>query len=139
MAFKQVGTVPSNRKQMSQMKIDKSMKRGDVNFQYSSKVICCKWFDNRGVMLLPSNLQGMDECSNVSRRLKGSVNKIAVNCPNIVKLYDNDICGVNLMDQKTAAYRLDRKSKFLFYLRISLSSGCCSCKCLYRFSVAWAY
>ena len=26
--------------------------------------------------------------------------------------------GVDLMDQKTAAYRLDRKSKFRFYLRI---------------------
>ena len=113
-----VGTVRSNRKQMPQMKIDKSMKRGDVDFQYSSKVICCKWFDNRGVMLLASNLQGMDECSNVSRRLKGSANKIAVNCPNIVKLYNNSMGGVDLMDQKTAAYRLGRKSKFRFYLRI---------------------
>ena len=60
----------------------------------------------------------MDSCSNVLRRMKGSANKIPINCPNLVKLYNNGMGGFDIMDKKTAAYRLDRKSKFRFYLRI---------------------
>ena len=50
--------------------------------------------------------------------MKGSANKMPINCPNLVKLYNNGMGGVDIMDQKAAAYRLDRKSKFRFYLRI---------------------
>ena len=113
-----IGTVRSNRKQIPTVKPDKGMKRRDVEFQYSENIISCKWYDNKAVLLLSTNVEGMDSCSNVLRRMKGSANKIPINCPNLVKLYNNGMGGVDIMDQKTAAYRLDRKSKFRFYFRI---------------------
>ena len=47
--------------------------------------------------------------SNVIRRVKDSVSKTLVSCPNILKLYNNGKGGVYITDQKTATYRLDRK------------------------------
>ena len=113
-----IGTVQSNRKEMPPMKPDKEMKRGDIEVKKSKDVICCKWFDNRGVLLLATNVEGIGGNSTVQRRMKGSATKIPVDCPNIVKLYNKGMGGVDLMDQKAAAYRLDRKSKFRFYLRL---------------------
>ena len=28
------------------------MKRGDVDFKYSENVLCCKWYNNKSVLLL---------------------------------------------------------------------------------------
>ena len=41
---------------------------------------------------------------------------VPVSCPNIIKFCNNGMYGVDIMDKKTAAYRLDRKSKYRFYL-----------------------
>ena len=40
-----------------------------------------------------------------------SAPKASVSWPNTIKFYSNDMCGVDIMDQKTAAYRLDCKIK----------------------------
>ena len=37
-------------------------------------------------------------------------------CPNIIKKYNASMGGVDVIDQKTAAYRLDCKNKFRFCL-----------------------
>ena len=60
----------------------------------------------------------LEECnkiSTVTRRVKGQSTKTFVPCPDIIKDYS--------LDQKTAAYKLDRKSsgerfylRFFFYL-----------------------
>ena len=60
----------------------------------------------------------MDDASSVQRRKKGSATKSAIPCPTIVKLYNNCLIAVDLMDQWTAAYQLDPKSSVCFYLRI---------------------
>ena len=62
-----------------------------------------KWMDNRSVLLLSSALEGMNEIS-VQRRQKGSKTKSSVPCPKVAKLY---MGRIDLMDQRTAAYRLD--------------------------------
>ena len=54
------------------------------------------------------------------RRSKGSATKTPVSCPNIIKMYNVSMSGVDVIDQKTAACRLGRKSKIRFYLRIFL-------------------
>jgi len=113
-----IGTARVNRKQMPKLKGDKDMKRGDMDFQYSETVFCCKWYDNKAVLLLGSSVDGIDGSSNVLRRMKGSATKTPVPCPYIIKLYNKGMGGVDLMDKKTAAYRLDRRSKFRFYLRM---------------------
>ena len=74
--------------------------------------------DDRSVLLLASVLEGMSDILSVQRREKGSKTRSLVSCPKVVKLYNSDMGGVDLMDKRTAAYRLDRKSSVIFYLRI---------------------
>ena len=97
---------------------DKKMKRSDCEFLYSKYVMACKWMDNRSVLLVSTALEGMVDVSSVQTREKGSTTKSAIPCPTVVKLYNNGMGGVDLMDQRTAAYQLDRKSSVRFYLRI---------------------
>ena len=104
---------------MPQMQANSAMKRGDYEFKYSKNLACVvRWFDNRAVLLLDSNYEGIDEVTTASRRLKGSATKVLIDCPNMVKLYNSGMGRVDLVEQKTASYNLDRKSKFRFYLRI---------------------
>ena len=49
----------------------------------------------------------MDDVSSVQRREKGSASKSVISCPNVLKLYNNGMGEVDLMDQRTAAYSLD--------------------------------
>ena len=102
-----IGTVRGNRKQMPKMIDDKQMKRGDGEFLFSGNTMAFKWMDNRSFLLLSSALEGMNDLLSVQKREKGSKTKSLVLCPVVVKLYDSDMDGVDLMDQRTAAYRLD--------------------------------
>ena len=102
-----IGTVRKDRKHMPSVVPDKAMKRGDHEFQYSDKAISCKWFDNRAVHLLGSNVEGFGAVSVVSRRQKGAATKVNVSCSTMVKIYNYGMGGVDLMDQYTTAYRLD--------------------------------
>ena len=83
-----LGTARSNRINMSQMKKDKEMKRGDYQCKFYNHIACIKWYDNKSVMLLGSYLQDITSISTMQRRLKGSSSKIPVNCPNGIKLYN---------------------------------------------------
>ena len=74
--------------------------------------------DNRSVLLLLSALEGKNDILSVQRREKGLKTKFLVPCCKVAKLYNSSMGGVDLMDQCTAAYRLDRKSSVRFYLRI---------------------
>ena len=108
---------------MPSMVPDKAMKQGDHEFQYSDKAISCKWFDNRAVHLLGSSVKGFDAVSVASHWQKGAATKVNVSCPAMVKIYHHGMGGVDLMDQYTAAYRLDSRARFSFYLRIFSTYG----------------
>ena len=97
---------------------DKQMKRGNCEFLYSKEVMTCKWTDNWSVLLVFTAFEGMDDVSSVQRREKGSATKSAIACPTAVKLYNNSMGGVDLMDQQAAAYQLDHESSVAFYLHI---------------------
>ena len=100
------------------LKEDKKMTRGESNFSYSKNIICCKWYDNKLVLLLATNVDGMSGVSKVIRQTKSSATKAPAFCPNIIKLYNSGMAGVDITNQITAAYRLDHKSKYHFYLRM---------------------
>ena len=108
---------------MPLMVLGKAMKQEDHEFQYSDKAISCKWFDNRAVHLLGSNVVGFDAVSIVSHRQTGAATKVNVSCPAMVKIYNHGMGGVDLMDQYTAAYRLDRRASFRLCLRIFSTYG----------------
>ena len=59
------------------------------------------------MMLLLSALEGMDDILSVQRREKGSKTNSSVPCPKVVKLGSSGMVRVDLLDQRTAAYRLN--------------------------------
>ena len=63
-------------------------------------------------------VEGMQTKSSVQRRVKDSAAKVSVSCPDVIKLCNKGMGEVDLVDQRTAAYHLDRKSSIRFYLRI---------------------
>ena len=63
---------------------DKSMKQVKIHYQYTLKVVCVKWKDNRGVVLLESNIDGADDCFSVQRREKSMSSKGSFPCPQFV-------------------------------------------------------
>ena len=103
---------------MLKMIDDQQVKRGDCEFLFSGNKMACKWIDNRSVLLLSSALEGMNDILSVQSREKGSKIKFLVPCLKVVKLYSSGMGGVDLMDQPTVTYRLDRKLSVRFYLRI---------------------
>ena len=103
---------------MPKMIDDKQMKRRDCEFLFSGNTMACKWVDNWSVLFLSSALEGMNDTLSVQRREKGSKTKSLVSCPKIGKFYNSGMGGVDLMDQHTATYRVDRKSSVRFYLCI---------------------
>ena len=68
--------------------------------------------------MLFSNTEGMQTKSSVQRRVKRSAAKVSVSCPDSIKFYNKSMGKVDLVDQRSAAYYLDRKSYIRFYLRI---------------------
>ena len=105
-----LGTVQSDWKNMAIMKKYKDMKRAEINFQYGNNMVALKWFDNRGVTMIDTCLEECNKASAVIRRGQGQSAKIPILCPEIIKDYNFGIGGVDLLDQKTTAYKLDRKS-----------------------------
>ena len=103
---------------MPKMMDDKHMKRGDCEFLFSGNTMACKWMDNWSVLLLSSALEGMNDTLSVQKREKGSKTKTLVPCPKFVKRYNSRMGGVDLIDQRTASFRLDPKSSVTFYIRI---------------------
>ena len=111
-------TARKDRVGMPEMTANRKMRRGDHDYMYSDKVACCKWFDRRSVLMLFSNIEVMSTTSTVLCRQKGSASKIQVPCLDVIKMFNQGMGGVDLIDQRIAAYHLDRKSRVRFYLRI---------------------
>ena len=86
------------------------MKRGNIDFQYSDNIFVVKWYDYRGVTLVRTCLEGCNRILLVSRKVKGRSAKIPVACPSIEKEYNNGMDDVDLLDQRTAVQKLDRRS-----------------------------
>ena len=51
-------------------------------------------------------------------RKKGSNEKEAVTSPNVVRQYNSNMGGVDLIDQKKVTYQFDHRSKSKYYFRI---------------------
>ena len=81
-----LGTARSDRINMPHMKKDREIKRGDYQYKIYNHIACIKWYDNKSLILLRSHLEEITSISTVQRRLKGSLSKIPVNCPNGIKL-----------------------------------------------------
>ena len=59
--------------------------------------------------MLFNNIEGMATTSTVPSRKKESAPKIQVPCPDVTKMYKNEMGSVDLSDQRATAFHLDRK------------------------------
>ena len=80
------------------------------------KVRIVKWYDNRAVQL-SSLCCGVQTLSSVERWDRSKKQRVSINCPAIVDMYNNSIENVNVVDALISYYRIHIKSR-KYYLRI---------------------
>lgn len=76
----------------------------------NGSVVCVKWYDNKCVALA-SNYVGVGKPDTALRYDKASKQKIAINRPQIVRDYNLNMGGVDLMNQMISYYRISIRSK----------------------------
>ena len=103
---------------MPKLKEDKKLYRGQSDFHYSKDIICCKWYYNKPVLFLATIVDNMRGASNAMKQIKDSDTETPVFCPDIIKLYNSSMSGVDIMDLKAPSYRSDHKNQYCFYLRM---------------------
>ena len=77
--------------------------------------------------MLRSNVERMTTMSTVQQRPKKSASIVWTVFPNAIKMYSQDVGGVDLVYQSTTIYKLDCKSSIRFCLRIFLDSMNMAC------------
>ena len=83
-----------------------------------TKVLQILIFMNKLLTFISFQQYFQTSLSNVSMNMWQNSKYIPVSCFNIIRFSNNVINDVGLMDQKTAACRIDCKSKYRFYLSI---------------------
>ena len=81
-------------------------------------IVAVKWFKKRVVTLVSTCLKECNQVSTVARRVKARRSKIPASCLETGKDYNPGVGGVDLLNQKAAAYKLHRKSSGRYYLRL---------------------
>ena len=61
--------------------------------------MACKWMDSKSVIMVSTAVDGFNTLETLQRRQKGSATKSTFNCPNVVKLYNSGMGGMDLLDQ----------------------------------------
>lgn len=112
-----VGTVRTNRLMGCSFPTEKKWKeRGRGS--YTEKITTYKnqqlkavqWYDNKVVTLL-STFAGSQPSHKVRRFFKSDNSKKDINCPDIVKVYNKHMGGVDLLDSLLGLYRIRTRSK----------------------------
>ena len=112
-----VGTVRANRLCGCKLPDDKVLRkkgRGAMVLQtvtiYGVDLRAVKWFDNRGVTLL-SHYAAIELLTNIQRFDRKANRHVHIDCPSIVKTYNQFMGGVDLLDSMLALYRIPVRSK----------------------------
>lgn len=105
-------------------KADK-LERGDSKIMQAGEVTAILWQDKREVRVLSTNCPDPSENVVVQKRSGVGNEKIAVNCPKPIFLYNNFMNGVDKFDQKRKPYGIVQKRrkwwKYVFYFVINAS------------------
>ncbi|KAG1674650.1 PiggyBac transposable element-derived protein 3 [Nymphon striatum] len=110
-----IGTIRPNRLPQCTIISDKELakkNRGSVDeiVETNSNVVVVKWYDNRCVSLISSFI-GATPIDDVRRWDKSKRKFVSVQRPNIVKLYNAYMGGVDLLDGYTSLYKFPMKSR----------------------------
>lgn len=122
------GTVRSNSKGLplfmkKDKQIEKSMNRGEFQFQVKNRIAAVKWKDSKAVNFL-SSAHSPRQTTTVLRRLRNG-KRMEVNCPQVVKVYNQAMGGVDRFDQLHERYAIGRRSvkwwHRIFYYLVDLA------------------
>ncbi|CAF0781681.1 unnamed protein product [Rotaria sordida] len=118
-----IGTIRSNRLTDINMKDIKSLQeegRGSIDYritQVDGVELCATcWCDNNIVTCL-STLSGCESIDMVKRWSASQKQHIQVKRPNVIKLYNAHMGGVDLLDMLVSFYRINNRSK-KYYMKI---------------------
>lgn len=104
-------------------KVEKSMNRGEFQFEVKNRIAAVKWKDNKAVNFLTS-AHSPRQTTTVLRRLRNG-KKVEVHCPQVVKAYNEAMGGVDKFDQLHERYSVGRKSlkwwHRIFYYLVDLA------------------
>ena len=89
------------------------MKWGDFDVKYSDNILCFEWYDNKAVLLLASNIDGIHVFYSST-----SNERFVIKNPNKLSLSCEDICFLFLF--------------IYYYYFIFLIKGCGSCTQSYK-------
>lgn len=102
-------TIRSNRRQLPELRSDKSLTRGEYDFKTTEEGITLfKWKDNKVVYII-SNYHGC-EVGTVERTERDGT-KITVSCPTALSDYNMFMGGIDKADMLRSIYGTGRKSK----------------------------
>ena len=79
-----------------------------------------------------SNILGMQSRSTTQREMKKSATKVRVSGTDVIEMYNQGMGGVDLVDQRTAAYHIHRKSSISYLRSFFRIDGCSLCQRLHR-------
>lgn len=122
------GTVKANSKGLPNFmrknkKNEKSMARGEFQFGVKSKTAAVKWMDRKAVCFL-STVHSPRKTSTVLRRQRNG-SRIEIGCPEVVKVYNETMGGVDKFDQHRECYAIGRRSvkwwHRIFYYLVDLA------------------
>ena len=108
--MKATGTIRENRTEKCPLICNDALKKqGGGNYDFKTDtnhgVIVCKWNDN-SVVNLCSNAAGVHPISNASRYSSSEKKRVQIEQPYLVKLYNENMGGVDRMDQNISNYRI---------------------------------
>ena len=118
-----IGTIRSNRLTDINMKDIKNLKEeggGSIDYRITQvdgvELIATRWCDNNIVTCL-STLSDCESFDMVKRWSSSQKQHIQVKRPNVIKLYNAHMVGVDLLDMLVSFYRINNRSK-KYYMKI---------------------
>ena len=82
----------------------------DVVNDNKSNVTLVRWKDNK-LVTVASTLYGKEPMKRVRRYIKDKSDRVEIDQPNSISVYDKTMAGVDRMDQSIGAYMINIRSK----------------------------
>lgn len=104
------GTIQKNRLQNCPLKENSLQQRGDYDFSKRNDILIVKWQDNAEVYMA-SNCSSVFPLATASRYSQTEKKRIELPQPQIIKQYNKNMGGTDLMDNHINTYRISIRGK----------------------------
>lgn len=117
--LKATGTIRENRTSKCPLQDTKSMKktdRGSYDFRLAKddNIVVCKWNDN-SIVSIASNASSIQPTHTVTRYSQKLKKNISVTQPHLIRVYNENMGGVDRSDQNISLYRISVRGKKWYF------------------------